>query len=111
MASLSSLPMTAAGLAIVGLASTPGVVAILTQIRRRTPKDNFYQDIDGKSSPEALAAFSNRPQKASILTLSAAGLGTSVASSTLSTVHKADHSLLLNNWLLTALWVGSHGFS
>lgn len=99
-------PLAAAGLGIVGLAGLPGLLDTISQVRKRTPKDNFYEDTDGKSSPEAVAAFSNKWPKVTILSLALIGLATSVAISVLSTLHISLDDLLLANWLTTASWVG-----
>lgn len=101
-------PLSAAGLAVVGLSGLPGLFAILAQIRNRTPKDNFYEDIDGKATPESIAAFSNTRPKVAILTLSVLGLGLSVAISVLDTLHPTYDGMLLPNWLFTGTWVSSN---
>ncbi|KAF4498142.1 ATP-dependent bile acid permease [Fusarium agapanthi] len=85
------------GLVVVALATTPALATAVNQLRKRTARDNFYEDADGKSTPESLAAFSNRLPKVFILALSAVGLGTSIAISVL-------HSLLLKNWLIAGAW-------
>jgi hypothetical protein len=99
--------LTGAGLAVVALATTPALVTAVTQLRKRTAKDNFYEDIDGKSTPESIAAFSNRLPKIFILALSAIGLGTSIAISVLSSLNPHTDALLLKNWLITGTWVSS----
>ncbi|KAM0262906.1 hypothetical protein ACHAQJ_001499 [Trichoderma viride] len=96
------LPLSIAGLTIVGLSSLPAVFALLSQIRNRTPKDNFYQDIDGTSTPEAIAAFSNKWSKLAILLLSLIGFGASVALSVLSSIRSDKNGLFVPNWLITA---------
>ncbi|KAF5002170.1 hypothetical protein FGRMN_546 [Fusarium graminum] len=96
--------LTGAGLAVVALATTPALVTAITQLRNRTVKDNFYEDIDGKSTPESIAAFSNRLPKIFILALSAIGLGTSIAISVLSSLNSHVDALLLKNWLTTGTW-------
>lgn len=98
-------PLAAAGLAVVGLTGLPGLFAILSQIRNRTPKDNFYEDLDGKATPESIAAFSNKKPKTAILLLSILGVGLSVAVSVLATLNPTRDDLLLPNWLYTATWV------
>lgn len=100
-------PLAAAGVAIAGLAGIPGLVSILAQIRSKTPKDNFYEDIDGKSTPESVAAFSNTRPKIAILVLSIIGFGLSLPVSILGVLHPVRHGLNLPNWLLTATWVSS----
>lgn len=99
--------LTGAGLGLVALATTPALVAVINQLRKRTPKDNFYEDVDGKSTPESIAAFSNRLPKILILVSSATGLGTSIAVSVLSSLHGSSNELLLKNWLLTGAWVSN----
>ncbi|KAG5787418.1 hypothetical protein H9Q69_013513 [Fusarium xylarioides] len=91
------------GTGLVALATTPALATVVTQIRKRTARDNFYEDADGKSTPESLAAFSNRLPKVFILALSAFGLGTSIAISALYSLSQSD-SLLLKNWLIAAAW-------
>ncbi|KAL6919458.1 hypothetical protein FSST1_003484 [Fusarium sambucinum] len=97
--------LTGAGLGLVALTTAPALVAVIDQLRKRTPKDNFYEDIDGKSTPESIAAFSNRLPKILILVSSATGLGTSIAVSVLSSLHSSSNELLLENWLLTGAWL------
>lgn len=102
------LPLTATGLGLVSLASLPAWLAIWDQVKSRAPKDNFYEDTDGKATPESIAAFTNQPQKAVVLALSLVGLGTSTGVSVLSQLHSVrDRDLPLDNWLLTAVWVRS----
>ncbi|KAK7413238.1 hypothetical protein QQX98_007897 [Neonectria punicea] len=98
------LPLIGAGLAVVALSASPAILAILTQIRNRTPKDNFYEDHDGQGTPESIAAFSNLHAKSTILLLSAVGLGTSIAVSVLSSLQLAKYGLFMENWLITAAW-------
>ncbi|KAF5562781.1 ATP-dependent bile acid permease [Fusarium phyllophilum] len=95
--------LTGTGLVVVALATTPALATVVTQIRKRTARDNFYEDADGKSTPESLAAFSNRLPKVFILALSTFGLGTSIAISALYSLSQSD-SLLLKNWLIAGAW-------
>lgn len=99
------LPLTAAVLAIVGLSTSPAVFASINQLRNRTPKDNFYEDADGKSTPETVAAYSSRRPKLLIITFSAIGLATSIAISVLSIFNQPTHYGLIETWLTTASWV------
>ncbi|KAL9479999.1 hypothetical protein ACSS6W_004785 [Trichoderma asperelloides] len=96
------LPLSIAGLTVVGLFSLPGLFALLSQIRNRTPKDNFYSDIDGTSTPEAVAAFSNKRPKIAILLFSLTSFGTSLAHSILSSLHADRYGLFVPSWLITA---------
>ncbi|KAI1033692.1 hypothetical protein LB505_008194 [Fusarium chuoi] len=95
--------LTGTGLVVVALATTPALATAVTQLRKRTARDNFYEDADGKSTPESLAAFSNRLPKVFILALSAVGLGTSISISVLHSLSQSD-SLLLKNWLIAGAW-------
>ncbi|KAF5719122.1 ATP-dependent bile acid permease [Fusarium mundagurra] len=95
--------LTGTGLVVVALATTPALATAVTQLRKRTARDNFYEDADGKSTPESLAAFSNHLPKVFILALSTVGLGTSIAISVLHSLSQSD-SLLLKNWLITGAW-------
>ncbi|KAI1058055.1 hypothetical protein LB506_000939 [Fusarium annulatum] len=95
--------LTGTGLVVVALATTPALATAVAQLRKRTARDNFYEDADGKSTPESLAAFSNRLPKVFILALSAVGLGTSIAISVLQSLSQSD-SLLLKNWLIAGAW-------
>ncbi|KAM0467042.1 hypothetical protein ACHAPV_000556 [Trichoderma viride] len=95
------LPLSIAGLTVVGLFSLPGAVALLSQIRNRTPKDNFYSDVDGTSTPEAVAAFSNKWPKLAILLLALTSFDTAVAYSILTTLHADRYGLFVPSWLTT----------
>ncbi|KAK5992839.1 hypothetical protein PT974_06261 [Cladobotryum mycophilum] len=95
-------PLSVASVGVAALASIPGLIAIQSQIRHRTPRDNFYEDVDGVSTPEAVAAFSNKRPKAAALLLSILSLGTSVAVSVLSTLSSGRDGLFLENWLVSA---------
>ncbi|CVK83318.1 related to multidrug transporter (yeast bile transporter) [Fusarium proliferatum] len=95
--------LTGTGLVVVALATTPALATAVAQLRKRTARDNFYEDADGKSTPESLAAFSNRLPKVFILALSTVGLGTSIAISVLQSLSQSD-SLLLKNWLIAGAW-------
>lgn len=96
-----------AGLGIIGLSTIPGILAFLRQSIHKKPKDNFYEDRDGKSTPEAIAAFSNRWPKVIVAFFATLGLASSLAISVLTTLEVADRRVLfLENWLVTASWVG-----
>jgi hypothetical protein len=96
------------GLAIAGLASLPALSAVVSQIRNRTVKDNFYEDEDGKATPEAIAAFSQKGSKFAVVFLAATTAALSLAISVLSTIRpgQGDEDLFLQTWLTTAAWVG-----
>jgi hypothetical protein len=99
------LPLSAAVLGAAGLITLPGLFASLAQARDRTPPDNFYEDDDGKATPESMAAFSNKKPKACILLFSLIGLGLSITTTVLSILNPLGDGLGLENWLVTATWV------
>lgn len=99
------LALSAAGVGIAGLASLPAGFAILSQLRHRTPRDNFYKDVDGSSTPETVASFSNKSAKAAILTLSIVSFASSISVSVLSTLNPHQHGLTVENWLATVALV------
>lgn len=95
-------------LALAALSSIPAVFALAFRLRDRKPKDRFYEDADGSSTPEALARFSNRRSKAAILLFSALGAGISIAILALSVISDDDgdeESRVLEHGLLAATWV------
>jgi hypothetical protein len=99
-------PLSAGGLALVALLSAPSAFAVVRQIRKGAPRDNFYEDRDGKSTPEAVAKFSNNIPKIVVLLFSGIGLGTSIAVSVLTAID-ARRGLALESWLVTASWVSA----
>lgn len=101
----SLVVVAVAGLAFVALCTAPSATTALSQFRSRQTKPDAYEDEDGKSTPEAVAAYSAKLPKAAILVLAATGLGTSLALAILSTLHVAEDEWFLENWLLMAVWV------
>lgn len=106
---LPLFPISVTGLAIVALFTIPALVTIIRQIRKGAPKDNFYEDRDGKATPESIAAFSNKAPRAVILLFASLGLGTSISISVLTTLHHERDGLFLENWMVTASWVRRTG--
>ncbi len=92
------------GLAAVGLCSLPAVSSFIVQLRKRDPKQDTYEDEDGKSTPEAVKAFSAKPSKAAITLFASIGCGLSLAVSVLGTLRLRDGKCL-ENWLCAAAWV------
>ncbi|KAI0126931.1 P-loop containing nucleoside triphosphate hydrolase protein [Xylariales sp. AK1849] len=97
------LATSAAGLGLIGLLSLPAVINLAIQLRKREAKTEGYQDEDGKSTPEAFAAFSNKVSKAFTILFSVIGLGLSLALAVLSTLGGID-GLFLENWLSAGTW-------
>ncbi|ROT39327.1 ATP-dependent bile acid permease [Sodiomyces alkalinus F11] len=92
-----------AGLAVVAVCSVPAIVGFVSQLRSPSVKENFYEDKDGNSTPEANATFSNRWPKVLIVLLAALGSASSLAVAILSTVDRQD--VLLADGLLSAAWI------
>lgn len=93
---------------VAAITAVPALFSIGAQIRNRTPKDNFYEDHDGVSTPENIANFSNKTSKVVNVVFSATAFATYLASTILATSHRAangDHFLQL--WLTAAAWVRS----
>ncbi|KAI6777753.1 ATP-dependent bile acid permease [Emericellopsis cladophorae] len=65
-------------LALTTLFTLPGATALASQLRHQRARDRFYEDADGRSTPEALGRFSNRWPKALLLLLSSVGAGISI---------------------------------
>ncbi|KAG6002516.1 hypothetical protein E4U21_003009 [Claviceps maximensis] len=100
----SLLPLCAVALGVTGLSTLPALFAQLAQIRHHTRRDNFYEDVDGKSTPETMAAFSNKKPKLFLLIFTVVGFGLSLAVTILSVLHPLGDGLALENWLLNGCW-------
>lgn len=106
---LLALATSAAGLGVIGLLSLPGGVSLATQLRGRQPKSEseVYEDQDGKSTLQAVEAFSNKVPKAFVLLLSIIGLGLSVALAVLTALNAEGplNGFLVQNGLGIGAWV------
>ncbi|KAK8856528.1 P-loop containing nucleoside triphosphate hydrolase protein [Apiospora arundinis] len=103
-ANIGFLGTSAASVGLVALFTIPAVTKLVLQLRSRDAKPSeIYEDKDGKSTPEAVKAFSAKVPKAFILLLSLAGLGLSIALAVLSTLDP-EKDLYLENWLSVAAW-------
>ncbi|KAI2468687.1 putative ATP-binding cassette transporter protein [Annulohypoxylon bovei var. microspora] len=102
------LVTSAVGLGAVTALSLPAALN-LGRLRSRGSKfaAGVYGDKDGKSTPDAVQAFSNKTPKAAIIIFSLIGLGISIALaviSTLGTQGGVEGSLFLENWLAVPIW-------
>ncbi|KAI1138221.1 putative ATP-binding cassette transporter protein [Hypoxylon sp. FL0543] len=101
------LVTSAVGLGVVTVLSFPAALN-LSRLHNRGSKfaTGTYEDEDGKSTPEAVQAFSNKTSKAAILILSFAGLGLSIALAVISTLgpRGIEAALFNDNWLSVATW-------
>lgn len=108
-ANIGFLGTSAASVGLVALFTIPAVTKLVLQLRSRDAKPSeIYEDKDGKSTPEAVKAFSAKVPKAFILLLSLVGLGLSIALAVLSTLDP-EKDLYLENWLSVAAWVSLRG--
>ncbi len=96
---------SAAGLAVAALTTVPAVSAIVSQIRSRAPKDNFYEDQDGVATPESIAAFSNKASKFAVTFFATSTAALSIALAVLNTTDSSHGNLFLSTWLTTGAWV------
>ncbi|KAI1414944.1 putative ATP-binding cassette transporter protein [Hypoxylon sp. FL1857] len=101
------LVTSAVGLGVVTILSVPAVLN-LSRLRNRGSKfaSEVYEDEDGKSTPDAVKAFSNKIPKAAVLFFSLVGLGLSIALAVFSTLGRQgiEGGLFIDNWLSLVLW-------
>jgi hypothetical protein len=96
------------GLAVIGLFTAPALLSVGRQLAKREPKEECYEDEDGKSTPEAVAAYSAKIPKVLILVFAVLGCATSIAVTVLSLTTDIQDGLFIENWLSLAAWVCSH---
>lgn len=102
---MSDITVSAAVLGVASLCSISAVRTLALQLKHREPRSAWYEDADGKSTPEAVAAFSTSIPKMIVLFLATTGCALSIAVSVLETLF-VDRSLtFLVNWLTTTSWV------
>ncbi|KAI1334327.1 P-loop containing nucleoside triphosphate hydrolase protein [Xylariaceae sp. FL0016] len=102
----AAIAASSIGLGLVVLLTIPSLVSIGRQLVRPAPGVEGYEDEDGKSTPEAVRAFSTRAPKALVLSIATLGLLLSIALAILSTLspgHVGD-DLFLENWLVVPVW-------
>ncbi|KAI0601430.1 P-loop containing nucleoside triphosphate hydrolase protein [Biscogniauxia sp. FL1348] len=105
----ATLTTSAIGLGITAVLTGPSVVHLVAQLRSRSAKTEGYEDADGKSTPEAIEAFSTKLPKTLIVLCSVIGLCISVTLAALGTLNPGtpaahDDGLFLENWLVVAAW-------
>jgi len=98
----------AIGLGVISLLSIPAVLAFASQLRNRVPKKDTYEDEDGRATPEALAAFSNKWAKAFVFLSAGVGLGSQIAVAVLAALQNGSGGLL-EDWLALSSWVCPSG--
>ncbi|KAK3935918.1 P-loop containing nucleoside triphosphate hydrolase protein [Diplogelasinospora grovesii] len=97
----SMLVAVATGLAVITLCSVPSISGVVTQLRRRDPKQETYEDEDGKATPESVRAYSAKLSKSLIVVFAGAGCALSIALGLLST---GSEGIRLENWLNVGAW-------
>ncbi|OAA56408.1 ABC transporter, transmembrane domain, type 1 [Cordyceps fumosorosea ARSEF 2679] len=98
----SALVACSASLLLVSRFTT--CTAGFAQLRRAKPQDNWYEDEDGKSTPESIARFSNKTPKLLCFCLAAIAFAASLAISMLATLHSGSRDAITSAWLLTLGW-------
>ncbi len=93
------------GLVALVLFSLPSIAHIIRQFRRRDPKEDLYEDGDGKSTAEAMKAYSAKLSKTAILLFALAGFATSLAITVLVILRAGRDGLSLEDWLCSGAWV------
>lgn len=91
----------ATGLAIIGLVSAPAVSSFVLQLTVREPKQDTYEDEDGKATPESMQAYTAKWPKTFILLFAFLSSGASVATAVLTSLDTGNNGLFLENWLST----------
>ena len=92
----------ATGLGIIGLVSLPAVTTFSSQLTTRDPKQDAYEDEDGKATPESVKAYSAKLPKSLIVLFAALGCATAIATAVLATLDIGKDGLFLENWLSAA---------
>lgn len=90
---------SATGLGLIGLLSIPAIISLVIQLTTREPKQDTYEDEDGKATPESIKAYSAKLPKALVVIFSVIAAATSIALAVLATLHIGNEGLFLENWL------------
>lgn len=89
----------ATSVGLIGLASLPALSTFILQFTTREPKQDTYEDEDGKATPESLKAYSAKASKLFIVIFATLGCATAIATGVLTTLHIGNDGLFLENWL------------
>ncbi|KAL1882253.1 hypothetical protein Daus18300_000739 [Diaporthe australafricana] len=95
----SMVVAVATGLGIIALVSIPAVFNFTLQLTTRQPKEDAYEDEDGKATPESVKAYSSKLAKTFIVVFAALACTTTIATAVLATLHVGQDGLFLENWL------------
>lgn len=95
----SMVVAVATGLGIIALVSIPAVFTFTSQLTTRQPKEDAYEDEDGKATPESVKAYSSKLAKIFIVVFATLTCTTAIATAVLATLHIGQDGLFLENWL------------
>ncbi|KAG8163353.1 hypothetical protein KVR01_006650 [Diaporthe batatas] len=95
----SMVVAVATGLGIIGLVSIPALFTLTLHLTARQPRQDTYEDEDGKATPESVAAYSARLPKTLILLFAALACSTGIATAVLATLPPGHDGLFLQDWL------------
>ena len=105
MTSVSEIQLSITTLCVVAAATLPSIFAFLYQAHQRMRKDDFYEDADGRATPESVAAFSQRASKRAALALTTLGLAASLVFSVLGFADKGIHNFPPVDWIVSSISV------
>ena len=95
-------------LAVSLLSCSVALQSAFTQSRNGKARDQFYEDADGCASPETLAKFTNKVSKSFVITITAIGVGASIAGLVLTTLHHGPVIVAVFNvaaWVTCLFWL------
>lgn len=95
----STIVAVATGLGVIGLVSLPAISIFVLQLTTHEPKQNTYEDKDGKATPDSVKAYSAKVPKSLIVLFAALGFATAISTAVLATIHVERDGLFLENWL------------
>lgn len=90
---------SATGLGLIGLVSIPAITNLALQLTTREPRQDTYEDEDGKATPESIKAYSAKLPKTLIVVSAVIASATSIATAVLATLNIGKDGLFLENWL------------
>lgn len=92
-------------LVLVFLLTVPSVLAIQSHFRHKKSKPRLYEDKDGVSTAESMAAYSAKTPKIVLIIFTIAGFAIATSLAVLSTLNQNENGLFVHNWLNVAQWV------
>jgi hypothetical protein len=103
--------VTSIGLTVTAVSTIPSVVVLAQRCvpsKRKSylPVADIYEDEDGTSTHDSVAAFSDRIPKTIIYISTTIGLFSSITLAILSSI--SQDAFLVESWLQLGSWVGDH---